>query len=58
MSLGVSGSATADTANKVSTGPVAFGSVSVNGGSSTSSWIWIALSAAGAVIAVLLLRRH
>lgn len=58
MSLGVSGSASADTANRVSTGPVAFGSVSANAAPSTPSWIWIVLSAAGAVIAVLLFRKH
>jgi hypothetical protein len=58
MSLGVSGSASAESANRISTGPVAFGSVSANAAPSTPSWVWIVLSAAGALVAVLLFRRH
>ena len=60
MSLGVSGSASASTANKISTGPVAFGSVSANAAPSTPGWVWpvvIAAVAAAGLLGVLFFRR-
>ncbi len=54
MSLGVSGSASASTANKISTGPVAFGSVSANAAPSTPGWVWPVVIGAVAIAAVVL----
>jgi hypothetical protein len=59
MSLGVSTSQNQSTATKQSTGPTAFGSVnfSPNMGGGSSTWLWGALGAAVAVIALILFRR-
>lgn len=59
MSLGVSSSQETSQASKLSTGPVAFGGVNFapNMGGGSSTWLWGALGAAVAVVALLLFRR-
>jgi hypothetical protein len=59
MSLGVSSSQQTSQAAKLSTGPTAFGSVNFapNMGGGSSTWLWGALGAAVAVIALILFRR-
>lgn len=51
----MSASSSSESANRISTGPVAFGSVSANAGSSTPAWLWPVLAAGAAVVVVVVI---
>ena len=61
MSLGLSSSLSQSNATKQSTGPVAFGSVSIApvvGAPATKSWLWPVLATAAAALAAFLFWRR